>query len=281
MSPFPFRRPPTPAAASLLNSAAVNAGTRIREARRGRGWSSARLAEAAGVSRTLVHSVEQGNVSTIETYGRLASALGLYLELAMPDRRRHLTTPRDEDPVHAAMGEFEAAHLLKAGYEVMVDEPYQHYQFAGRADIVAFDRGSRALLHLENRTRFPNLQEAAGAFSAKRQYLATDLAPRLGVPSLASVTHVLVLLWSAEVIRTLKLRAATFRGIAPDGVTAFRAWWGGRPPTHGRSSGLVLLDPASGPRQAPFIAADDLAALRARHPDYASALTRLRARGSA
>ena len=117
MSPFPFRRPPTPAAASLLNFGAVNAGTRIREARRGRGWSSARLAEAAGVSRTLVHSVEQGNVSTIETYVRLASAPGLYLELAMPDRRRHLTTPRDEDPVHAAMGEFEAAHLLKAGYE--------------------------------------------------------------------------------------------------------------------------------------------------------------------
>lgn len=60
--------------------------------------------------------------------------------------RRHLTTPRDEDPVHAAMGEFEAAHLLKAGYEVMVNEPCQHYQFAGRADLIAFDRGSRTLL---------------------------------------------------------------------------------------------------------------------------------------
>ncbi len=60
--------------------------------------------------------------------------------------------------MHAAMGEAGAAHLRTLGFAVRLDEPFQHYQFAGRGDVVAWSVERAALLHLENRTAFPNLQ---------------------------------------------------------------------------------------------------------------------------
>jgi hypothetical protein len=57
------------------------------------------------------------------------------------------------------MGEAQTAHLRKLGFEVGLDEPSQHYQFAGRADVIAWSVERAALLHIENRTRFPDIHE--------------------------------------------------------------------------------------------------------------------------
>src|SRR5688572_10459638 len=73
-------------------------------------------------------------------------------------------------PVHSAMTEFEAAHFRPFGVHLGTDEPYQHYQFAGRGDLVAWDDPGGSFLHIENRTRFPDIQEIAGSFNAKRAY---------------------------------------------------------------------------------------------------------------
>jgi len=102
--------------------------------------------------------------------------------IALDDRRRRPTGLRDEDPVHAAMTEAIADRLHGLGLRVATDEPYQHFQFAGRADRVAWDREGVALLHCEQRTRLPNFQDSAGTFNAKRAYLADALAVRLGLP---------------------------------------------------------------------------------------------------
>lgn len=50
------------------------------------------------------------------------------------------------------------AHLRRSGFEVAIAEPHQHYQFAGRADRLGWDLDRRALIHIENRTRFPDMQ---------------------------------------------------------------------------------------------------------------------------
>ena len=118
------------------------------------------------------------------------------------------------------MGEFEVRLLAAHGFHVAVDEPYQHYQFAGRADVVAWDLESLALLHLENRTAFPNVQESLGSYNAKRAYLARELATRLGIPGFRSETHAMVCLWSSDVLHALRLHAATFRATCPDPRTA-------------------------------------------------------------
>ena len=92
----------------------------------------------------------------------------------MPTRRR--ATDRSADLVHAAMGELEAARLRAHQFRVAIDEPYQHFQFAGRGDVVSGISKRRALLHIENRTRFPNMQEVAGSDNAKRAYLGDVIA---------------------------------------------------------------------------------------------------------
>ena len=102
------------------------------------------------------------------------------------------------------MGECEARLLRGLGYQVSIDHPYQHYQFAGRADVLAWSAEEAALLHIENRTRFPNLQEAAGSFNAKRQYLAKVVSQQLERRPFVTQTHVMVGLWSAEVLRALQ-----------------------------------------------------------------------------
>lgn len=202
---------------------------------------------------------------------RVAHGLGRRLEFELVDPRRRL--PRAElstDVVHSAMGEFEAAHLRSRGYGVGIDEPYQHYQFAGRADLVAWDSDSRAFLHIENRTRFPDLQEVAGSFNAKRAYLGAALGERLGVRRWASETHVIAALWSSEVLHAVRMREQSFRAICMDPSDAFAAWWAGNPPGEGATSTLVVMDPLASGRERPFVGLEAALTVRPRHRGYAA-----------
>ena len=167
------------------------------------------------------------------------------------------------------MGELEARHLRDLDFGVGIDEPYQHYQFAGRADVTAWDRERRALLHIENRTRFPDLQEVAGAYNAKRAYLAVSLGERLGVRHWESQTHAIAALWSAEVLHAIRLRPDTFRSVCPDPPDPFSRWWAGTPPAHGVTSTLVILDPLASPRQRTFVGLADARMVRPRYRGYA------------
>jgi transcriptional regulator with XRE-family HTH domain len=250
-------------------------GLEVRDERIRRGWSQARLAMAAGVSPAMLHGVEAGRAATLDGYARLADALGLSTRFTLlPVDRR--TTVHDADLVHAALGELEATHLRPFGFEIRLDEPYQHFQFAGRADVVAIDRERRALLHIENRTRFPDIQAFLGSYNAKRAYLHEELSARLGMRSFRSVTHVVVALWSSEALRVLRLRESTFRSVCPDPSDGFGAWWAGTPPTRGTSSTLVILDPAARDRQRLWVDLDRAQTTRPRHRGYAAAAAALR-----
>jgi hypothetical protein len=200
--------------------------------------------------------------------------MGLRLEAELVDPRKRassLVVARYQDPVHAAMGEFEAGHLRPLGHRIAIDEPYQHYQFAGRADLVAWDAEARAMLHLENRTRLPNIQDMAGPFNSKRAYLGQIMAERTGVRGWTSETHVIMALWSAEVLHALRLRTESFRSICPDSSEPFGAWWAGRPPASGRASTLVVVDPLAAGRQRQFVGLDDALTARPRYSGYAHA----------
>jgi hypothetical protein len=217
-----------------------------------------------------VYLIERGEPISVVALARLADALGLRLEAELVDPRRRQATPAlHSDPVHSAMGELEAGHLRPMGFPVAIDEPYQHYQFAGRADVLAWDGDARALLHIENRTRFPDLQDMAGSFNAKRAYLGRVLADRLGVGAWRSETHVIVALWSAEVVHALRLRTESFRAICPDAPHGFEAWWMGEPPDAGKTSELVMMDPLARGRQRRFVGLEDALTVRPRHSGYA------------
>ena len=135
-------------------------------------------------------------------------------------------------------------------------------------------------MHIENRTRFQNVQEAAGAYNAKRAYLGAVLAERLGIRGgFASETHVLVGLWSGELLRTLRLRRETFRSLCPDLIDSFEAWWNGHPRTAGRTSAFVLLDPFAGGQMRTYVDLETaIASARPRVRDYADAARRIASR---
>ena len=276
MSPSPHRSPPSPAAVQALARDSVVAGDLVRGERQRRSLTMRELAQHAGVSAAVIAHIETGHPASLETYARLSTALGLRLELALVDPRRRTGPSREADLVHAAMGEAEARRLRAHGFDVGLDVPYQHYQFAGRADLLAWDRGRRSLLHIENRTRFPNLQEAFGSYNAKRAYLAEDVAERIGLGGgWRSETHVIAALWSSEVLHSLRLRTASFEVVCPDPPNAFAAWWSGEPPAQSRASCLVVLDPDPGgpaARRRRFIGLAEALRAEPRYRDYAAAV---------
>ena len=276
MSPERYRFAPTPAAARALFRMTAIAGQAIRDERIRRRLTLRDCAGRAGVSPALVQKLESGGSVSLEAYARVATALDLRAELVLGNRRRRPVL-RDADPVHSAMGELDAAHVRSLGFHVAIDEPYQHFQFAGRADLVAWDLDSRALLHLENRTRFPDIQDALGSYGAKRAYLPAVLADRLGISRTGwrVVTHAIVGLWSDELLHTLRIRVETFRSACPDPPDDFEAWWHGRIPSQERpTSTLVVLDPKPG-RRATYAGSAALATVRPRYRGYADAAARV------
>jgi transcriptional regulator with XRE-family HTH domain len=268
-----------PSALSLGRRLASTLGREVRQERLRRRWSLKELATRAQLSLATVHRIEMGEATLLDTYARLAVALGTEPAFSLRTPRPAGQAP-DADPVHAAMGEAEAAHLGALGFEVLLDEPYQHFQFAGRADLVAVDRDTRALLHLENRTRFPDLQAAIGSYNAKRAYLAPQLAGRLGIAGgFRTTTHVIVALWSAEALHTLRLREASFRSVCPDPASDFGTWWDGTPPEgNGQKSTLVLFDPLPGQRSTRrrWVGLGDLHTVEPRYRGYSDATAKLR-----
>jgi transcriptional regulator with XRE-family HTH domain len=259
----------------------------IADVRRRRAWTLRELATRSDVAVSAIHAIEHGRPAGLQTYAAIALALNLELRFDLVDPRKRAASAHAEDPVHAAMGETIASRLASHGFEIAMDEPFQHYQFAGRADVLAWDRANRSLLHVENRTRFPNVQDALGSYNAKRRYLPAVIAERIGLRGgFASVTNVVCGLWSAEVLHTLRIRPASFRAVCPDRDVAFEAWWSGSLPAPGAAtSAFVLFDPilSAGRRRRPFVPLEDAlaSATRPRYRGYAHAADELRTNFSA
>ena len=255
----------------------INFGQQVRDARLAKRLSVRDVATAAQTSAAMLYRIEAGEVASTDTAQRVAAALGRRAELQLIDPRRREARPNlSADPVHSAMGEYEASHLRAAGWSVGIDEPYQHYQFAGRADMVAWDLESAALLHIENRTRFPDFQDMAGAYNAKRAYLGAALAQRLVIPRWRSETHVIAALWSAEVLRALRRRTESFRSLCPDTTRAFERCWTGALPERGTTSTMVVLDPLAAGRQRVFMGLEEaLNGARPRHRGYSEVASML------
>ena len=232
------------------------------------------MAARAHVAISTAHAVESGRAMSIDTYARVAVALGLRASLALESGRPRASKGSTSDIVHAAMGELEARRLAAFGYTVAIDEPYQHFQFAGRADVLAWSLSERRLLHMENKTRIVDIQDLAGSFNAKRAYLAESVAQRLGVRGgWQAVCHVVAVLWSAENLHVVRLREGTFRALCPSPLDDFGRWWAGVPTGTATTSALILFDPNPGlpARRARFAGTDRLRAVDPRYRGYADA----------
>ena len=269
----------------MATQLAAHAAVVIRDARLARRWTLRDLAGRAGLSFTFLHAIEHGDEASLSSYAAIAAALDLQPVLEFVDPRRRGRAGPSADPVHAAMGTALANRLTQAGSTMALDEPYQHFQFAGRADLVAWDASRSRLLHVENRTRFPNIGETFGSYNAKRRYLPAAIAERLGIRGgFASVTNVIVALWSSEVLREVRRHEASFRAVCPDSIDEFEWWWNGASPgSPGVTSSFVLFDPVDRGRsdRRRLAGLEDLRSVRPRFGGYAEAAEALRRSGQA
>jgi transcriptional regulator with XRE-family HTH domain len=101
---------------SAANLASV-IGVRVRHERRSRGWTLDQLAEAAGVSRRMVVSVEQGAVNpSVGTLLRLSDALGVGLPaLVEPPEPKSVKVTRRGEGATLWSGEGGGRGVLVAG----------------------------------------------------------------------------------------------------------------------------------------------------------------------
>ncbi len=253
-------------------------GSAIRAARNERGATIQAVADAAGLSRSAVAWLESGRPGALSTYLRIADVLGLRLTWNLDALGAAMET---EDAVHAVMAEVQARRFGVDQRQVLIDEPYQRFRFGGRADLVVVDRSRRALEHSENKTRIVNVGELSGSYNAKCLWLAGHVAERCGVRRFTSESHVLVLLWSEEVLAVARSLPSTLVALGPQGTRPFEAWWSGSP-LAGAHRGLVVFDPIDrGTSQPQWASLEQALGARARYQGYADAYQELRSAGMA
>src|SRR5207247_8929947 len=96
---------------------AMEAGTEIHDERGRRHWTLRELGHRSGLTAAGIARLEAGLAGSLESYARIAVALGRRPELHLLDERQARAF-RAEDPVHAWMGEIQAAHLQARGFTV-------------------------------------------------------------------------------------------------------------------------------------------------------------------
>lgn len=272
-------RPWTPGDTDLeLSRLCDRLGTTLRAGRLSHGWTLRAVADAAGLSPAAVARLEQGGPGGLATYLRLAEVLGLRLTWEL---HALTTTLEAEDAVHAVMAEVQARRFGTGSRLVLIDEPYQHFRFGGRGDLVVLDRARTALHHSENKTRIVNVGELSGSYSAKCRWLARDVVERHGVRRLTSESHTLVLLWSEEVLAVARTLGHTLRALGQHGTRSFGTWWDDQP-LPGVHRGIVVFDPIDrGSGQPQWVGLDEALEARPRYRGYADAYQDLRAAGLA
>ena len=150
-------------------------GAAFRVVRLRRGWRQMDVATRAGVSDSLVSSIERGRVSTltIESLRRVAAVLDIRIDVQ--PRWRGADLDRLLNARHSALGDAVARMLRDLGWEVAVEVSFSISGERGFIDLLAWNAATRTLLVIELKTEIVEVQELIGIVDRK-----TRLAARVG-----------------------------------------------------------------------------------------------------
>jgi transcriptional regulator with XRE-family HTH domain len=197
-------------------------GADVRLLRRQRGWTQARLGEAADVSRWVVSEIECGRSDRFATrvLVRVVRALGGYLSVRLLYHGEGLDRLRDRR--HARLVELLVALLGGLGWMVETEVTFNEYGERGSIDILAFHVATGALLIVEIKTVVPDVGGMLATLDRKAR-LAATLARERGW-AVGSVSRLLVLPEASTPRRRVHEHAATFRAAFPDRNEVVRRW---------------------------------------------------------
>jgi transcriptional regulator with XRE-family HTH domain len=225
------------------------------------------LADAVGVSRAHIASVESGRCNpSIDLVARIGETLGLELDLVA--RPPMVIAGRQREIVHARCSGYVDRHFGRAGWATKREVEVVHGRSHGWIDLVAFDRRTGTLVIVEIKTRLDDL----GAIERQLGWYERD-ADRIGRHFGWQPTRIvawLLMLASDEVETALRSnREALAVGFPVRADEMTRIERGEASTTEGR--GLALIDPSSRRRQ--WLIRSRLDGRRAMHRyrDYADA----------
>jgi transcriptional regulator with XRE-family HTH domain len=154
-------------------------GTALRKLRFERGWTQAELATRAGVSRSLISTLEAGRLATVglRKLRRVSQALDAHLAIYLRWRGGELD--RLLNRRHSAMHEAMARLFLSLpGWLVIPEASYNVYGERGIVDIFAWHEPRHTVLVIELKTEIVDVQELIGRVDQKRRLARRIAADR-------------------------------------------------------------------------------------------------------
>ena len=227
----------------------VRIGLSFRALRIRRGWRQIDLAERAGVSASLISSIERGGAATVAlaTLVRVAAALDARLDFSLRWRGEQLD--RLLDAAHARLVESTVRLLERHGWKTLVEVSFAIQGERGSIDVLAQHVRTGQLLVVEVKSIVPDNQAMLYTLDRKVR-LAPRIAAERGWPAELPVSRLLVVGDGSTARRRVDSLAATYGAALPDRGASVRSWI--RMPV-GQIRGLLFLpfDNVGGVRRGP------------------------------
>ncbi len=156
-------------------------GLALRRVRLRRNERQRDVAARSGISASLYSQIERGHLgaTTLRSIRAAAAALDVRLELAV--RWRGGDLDRLIHGRHAAMSQLVARTLVEAGWEVVPELSFNHFGERGVIDLVAWHAVRGAMLIVEIKTEFVDVNEMLETMDRRRR-LASVIARERGWP---------------------------------------------------------------------------------------------------
>ena len=147
-------------------------GSTLRALRLRRGWRQADVSARAAVARSVISSLEAGNLGrhTLDALRRSVEVCGGALQIAVRVPGGDVMRLLDAD--HALLQSYWAHSLRRYGWLVEAEVTFNHYGERGSLDLLAWQPARRLLLVIEVKTVIVDAQELLAGIDRKARIAA-------------------------------------------------------------------------------------------------------------
>ena len=155
-------------------------GAAVRTLRRRRTWRQEDLARAAGVSRTLVSTIESGQITEVRISRLRSIARALEASLVVEMRWGGGALDRLLDERHAALASAALRVLESSAWHGRPEVSYSRYGERGSIDVLAWHAATRSLLVIEIKTELASVEATLRKLDEKSRLAPVIAAEQLG-----------------------------------------------------------------------------------------------------
>ena len=200
-------------------------GASVRYLRIRRAWRQRDLAERAGVSQSAVSRIERGHLAGMRLDLIRAVAAAVDLRVDVVGRYRGGDLDRMLASGHSALHETVARHLgTRPGWRFASEVSFAIYGDRGVMDLLAWHERHRALLVIELKTEFVDMNELIGTLDRKRRRAAEVARARGWLANASSVSVWVIVSDSSTNRRRAREHVAMLRMAYPLDGRAIRGW---------------------------------------------------------